>query len=321
MSERPEKRDVHGWIALDKAAGKTSTESVAAVRRLFRAKKAGHAGTLDPLATGVLPIAFGEATKTVPFVMDGQKTYRFTVRWGVETDTDDAEGRVTSTSEARPGADAIRAALPAFVGEIAQVPPRFSALKIEGERAYDLAREGETVALAARPVEVHRLELIATPDADRAGFEAECGKGTYVRALARDLGEALGTGGHLTALRRTASGGFTLEQAIAWDDLDDHAAARLVPLDALLLEVPAVRVGPEGAAAVRHGRALDARLVTDGFPSRPPDRMRVLDAEGRLLALAVPRGFDPPVPGLPSVPALHPDVVLTDGQSTGSSRR
>ena len=159
MNTRTEKRDVHGWIALDNAVGQTSTAAVASVKRLFRASKAGHAGTLDPLASGVLPIAFGEATKTVPFVMEGRKTYRFAVCWGVETDTDDAEGRALETSAARPDAAAIGAALSRFTGTIAQVPPRFSALKIEGERAYDLAREGEAVVLEARPVEVYRLEI------------------------------------------------------------------------------------------------------------------------------------------------------------------
>jgi tRNA pseudouridine55 synthase len=172
--KRP-KREVDGWLILDKPVGMTSTHAVAVVKRAFAAKKAGHAGTLDPLASGVLPIALGEATKTVPFVMDGRKTYRFTVRWGVETDTDDAEGRAIATSEARPDTDAIRAALPRFIGEIMQTPPKFSAVKIAGERAYDLARAGEDVTIEARPVQIGRLELLATPDADHAEFEAECG--------------------------------------------------------------------------------------------------------------------------------------------------
>src|SRR5262245_61940840 len=166
----------------------TSTHAVSAVKRLFRAKRAGHAGTLDPLASGLLPIALGEATKTVPFGMEGGKVYHFTVRWGEQRDTDDAEGRVTATSSERPSAAAIRALLPRFTGRIEQVPPQFSAVKIDGERAYDLAREGETVNLGPRLVEIHRLEWVATPDPDHAVLSAECGKGTYVRSLARDLG-------------------------------------------------------------------------------------------------------------------------------------
>ena len=205
---RAEKRDLHGWLILDKDVGQTSTAAVAALKRLFRAKKVGHAGTLDPLASGVLPIAFGEATKTVSYVMDGQKAYRFKVRWGVETDTDDSEGRPVSEAAARPSPEAVRAVLPHFTGKIEQTPPRYSALKIEGERAYNLAREGEDVSLAARPVEVHRLTLTEIPDADHSIFETECGKGTYVRALARDMGRALGCLGHVCALRRTRVGSF-----------------------------------------------------------------------------------------------------------------
>ena len=184
------KRDVHGWVVLDKPVGMTSTHAVSVVKRLFSAKRCGHAGTLDPLASGALPIALGEATKTVPFVMDGRKLYRFTIQWGEERDTDDAEGRIVSGSKERPSVDAIRALLPAYTGLVQQVPPRYSAIKIEGERAYDLARDGEQVELPPRTVEIGRLELINVPDRDHAVFEAECGKGTYVRSLARDLGRA-----------------------------------------------------------------------------------------------------------------------------------
>src|SRR5450631_3378759 len=187
-----DKHDVHGWLVLDKPIGMTSTHAVSVVKRLFSAKRAGHAGTLDPLASGCLPIALGEATKTVPFVMDGRKTYLFTVQWGEERDTDDAEGRVVEANAARPTPEAIRALLPRFTGTIAQVPPRYSALKIDGERAYDLAREGKVVDLAARPVDIHRLEFVAMPDAEPTVLAGECGKGTYVRALARDLGRELG---------------------------------------------------------------------------------------------------------------------------------
>src|SRR6266849_1782637 len=187
-----EKYDVHGWVALDKPIGMTSTYAVSVIKRLFAAKRAGHAGTLDPLASGCLPIALGDATKTVPFVMDGRKAYRFTVRWGEERDTDDAEGRVVASSGERPTPEAIKALLPGFVGAIEQVPPRFSAIKIEGERAYDVARDGEEFELKPRVVNIDRLALVETPDSDHTSFEAECGKGTYVRALARDLGRALG---------------------------------------------------------------------------------------------------------------------------------
>src|SRR5258707_15235321 len=180
-----EKRDVHGWIILDKPIGMTSTHAVSIVKRLFTARRAGHAGTLDPLASGLLPLALGEATKTVPFVMDGRKRYRFTVRWGEERDTDDAEGRVIGTSDARPTVDAINACLPAFTGTIAQVPPKYSAIKIEAERAYDLARSGEDVVLEARPVDIHGLTLVDVPDADTAGFEGASGKGNPFRPPGR----------------------------------------------------------------------------------------------------------------------------------------
>src|SRR5437588_2649721 len=200
---RRDKRDVHGWIVLDKPIGMTSTQAVAVVKRLFQAKRAGHAGTLDPLASGGLPIALGEATKTVPFVMDGRKRYRFTVRWGEERDTDDTEGRAVATSERRPEADAIRALLPRFTGLIEQIPPQYSAIKVQGERAYDLARDGETVELKPRPVEIHHLALVDQPDSLHSVFEAECGKGTYVRALARDNGRIHGCFRHYRSQVRT----------------------------------------------------------------------------------------------------------------------
>ena len=196
-------------MVLDKPIGMTSTHAVAVLKRLFQAKRAGHAGTLDPLASGGLPIALGEATKTVPFVMDGRKRYRFTVCWGEERDTDDTEGRVVRTSELRPSADSIRALLPRFTGLIEQIPPQYSAIKVQGERAYDLARDGETVELQPRPVQIHELSLVEHSDSGQSVFEAECGKGTYVRALARDMGRILGCFGHICALRRTLVGPFT----------------------------------------------------------------------------------------------------------------
>lgn len=212
-------RPVSGWVILDKPIGMTSTQAVAAVRRMFGAAKAGHAGTLDPLATGCLPIALGEATKAVPQVFDSTKIYRFAVAWGIETDTDDTEGRPVATSDDRPDADQVLAALPRYIGDISQVPPAYSAIRVGGERAYDLARDGETVTLDARVVHIDRLDLVETPDPDTAILEAECGKGTYVRAIARDLGRDLGVRGHVKALRRLRVGPFTEDLLVSMDDL------------------------------------------------------------------------------------------------------
>jgi tRNA pseudouridine55 synthase len=260
------KRDVHGWVMLDKPIGMTSTHAVAVIKRLFSAKRAGHAGTLDPLASGCLPIALGEATKTVPFVVDSRKVYVFTVRWGEERDTDDAEGRVVNTSESRPDQAAIAALLPRFIGEIEQVPPRFSAIKIDGERAYDLARDGEPVEIAARPVTIHRLELTDMPDPDHAVFAAECGKGTYVRALARDIGRLLGVFGHVSALRRTRVGPFAEAGMISLERLESlcHRAAAgegnladlLLPVETALDDIPALAVSPADAARLHRGQAV-----------------------------------------------------------------
>jgi tRNA pseudouridine55 synthase len=261
-----EKRDVHGWVVLDKPLGMTSTHAVAVVRRLFAAKRAGHAGTLDPLATGLLPIALGEATKTVPFVMDGRKTYAFTVRWGEERDTDDAEGRVVATSAKRPTAHAIEAQLAHFTGKIEQVPPCYSAVKIEGERAYDIAREGESVTLDPRPVEIHELILTASRDIDHSEFAAQCGKGTYVRALARDMGRALGCLGHVCALRRTRVGPFDERHMISLAELEGlcHRAAQgegnladaLLPVETALDDIPALAVSRADAARLQRGQAV-----------------------------------------------------------------
>jgi tRNA pseudouridine55 synthase len=226
---RRDKRDIHGWIVLDKPIGMTSTHAVAIVKRLFQARRAGHAGTLDPLASGGLPIALGEATKTVPYVMDGRKRYRFMVAWGEERDTDDTEGRVTHTSDVRPTAEAIRDLLPRFTGLIEQIPPKYSAIKVQGERAYDLARDGEHVELAPRPVEIHHLSLVDQPDSNLAIFEAECGKGTYVRALARDIGRILDCYGHICGLRRTLVGPFDESDMIPLEQLEalcDRAVTR-----------------------------------------------------------------------------------------------
>ena len=275
-NKKRQKRDVHGWVVLDKPVGMTSTHAVAVIKRLFAAKRAGHAGTLDPLASGCLPIALGEATKTVPFVVDGRKTYLFTVRWGEERDTDDAEGRVVKTCESRPDRAAIEASLPRFVGTIEQVPPRFSAIKIDGERAYDLAREGETIEIAPRAVTIHRLDLVEMPDADHAVLAAECGKGTYVRAVARDLGRALGVLGHVSALRRSQVRPFAETDMISLERLESlcHRAAAgegnladiLLPVETALDDIPALAVSPADAARLQRGQAVllrgrDAAIV------------------------------------------------------------
>ncbi len=260
-----EKRKINGWVVLDKPLGMTSTTAVAAVRRIFKAEKAGHAGTLDPLATGVLPIALGEATKTVPFVQDGRKIYRFTVRFGIETDTDDADGKETAQSELRPSRSAIEALLPEFTGTILQTPPQFSALKVDGARAYDLAREGEKVDLAPREIEIDSFTLVDMPDADHAAFEVECGKGTYVRSLARDIGRKLGCLGHVSLLRRTLVGDFSesdtadlvqLEQASA-EDASLHALLR--PVSAGLQSLPAVKVSEPDAQRLVQGQSVFLR--------------------------------------------------------------
>jgi tRNA pseudouridine55 synthase len=261
MSAKRHGQKVDGWVALDKAAGMTSTQAVGAVRRIFDAAKAGHGGTLDPLATGLLPIALGEATKTVPFLMAGLKTYRFTLRFGEARTTDDGEGEVTITSEARPSDEAIRAALPAFRGRISQRPPTFSALKIEGRRAYDLARAGESVDLAAREVTIERFELLERIDADSALFEVRSGKGAYMRSLGRDLALALGTVGHISDLRRTAVGPFTESDAISLDSLRalGHIAAasrHLLPVATALDDIPALAVTDSEASRLRCGQSV-----------------------------------------------------------------
>ena len=252
-------RAISGWLVVDKPAGMTSTSVVNKVRWALDAQKAGHAGTLDPDATGVLAVALGEATKTVPYITDALKCYRFMVRLGLGTRTDDAEGEVTETSDSRPSDAAIETALDAFRGEIMQVPPQFSAVKVEGERAYDLAREGEVLDLQARPLWVESLTLIARPDADHVELEMVCGKGGYVRAIARDLGRALGCFGHVAWLRRTWSGPFDAdEDGIAIATIDELAKteallAHVLPLEKGLADLPELPATPEGAARLRNG--------------------------------------------------------------------
>lgn len=259
---------VNGWLVLDKPSAITSTHVLNKIKRLFNADKAGHAGTLDPLATGVLPIAFGEATKTIPYVVDSAKEYHFVVRWGIETATDDAEGEPVKTSDIRPSREAIEAELPKFRGQIMQTPPRFSAIKIEGERAYDLARDGEAFEIAARPVEIMRLEIVDIPTPDTCVFEAECGKGTYVRAIARDLGRLLGCGGHVAELRRLRVGPFRHTNAISLEtlnELSNSADGRealekvLLPVETALDGIPALAVSGQDVGQLKRGKSVIVR--------------------------------------------------------------
>jgi tRNA pseudouridine55 synthase len=282
---------VHGWLVLDKPEGMTSTAAVAAVKRLFNAEKAGHAGTLDPLATGILPIALGEATKTVGFAMEGQKTYRFTIAWGEQTATDDREGEVIARSPERPTRETIEAMLPRFTGILEQVPPCFSAIKVAGERAYDLAREGEEVELQPREIEIDRLTLTAVADRDHAEFEAECGKGAYVRALARDLGKALGTLGHVSALRRTRVGPFGEDNMISLEKLEEllhkgagHEALKdcLLPVETALDDIPALAVGSAEATRLKQGQSVIVR----GRDAPADEDMVLITWRGQPIALA-----------------------------------
>lgn len=259
MARRKKGRDISGWVIVDKPAGPTSTAVVNKVRWAFDAKKAGHAGTLDPAATGVLAVALGEATKTVPYITDADKAYRFTVRLGAATNTDDAEGEVIATSDLRPSDAEIREALPGFEGDILQVPPKFSAVKIDGERAYALARDEEDFEIAARPLHVESLEMVARPDADHVELEMVCGKGGYVRAIARDLGEVLGCLGHVVSLRRIWSGPFdAAEDSVSLERIEELAKtpdidSLLLPLEDGLCDLPELRCTPEGAARLRNG--------------------------------------------------------------------
>ncbi len=274
---------VDGWVIVDKPIGPTSTQVVGKVRRLFDANKAGHGGTLDPLATGILPIALGEATKTVPYVMDGRKTYRFTIRWGEARNTDDAEGEVTGTSDVRPSESQINAALPAFIGVITQVPPAFSAIKVQGERAYDLARAGETVELAPRQIRIDGFRLASTDDADHSSFDVESGKGAYMRALARDLALSLGTLGHLSSLRRLRVGPFDESRAISLDSLvelgNSPAALRhLLPVETALDDIPALALTGDEANRLRSGQAVPL------FRKSDLDRLKDLEDGDLVLA-------------------------------------
>ncbi len=267
-------RALDGWLIVDKPAGMTSTDVVNRVRRGFDAQKAGHGGTLDPLATGLLPVAFGAATKTVPYVMDGTKLYHFTLRIGEARDTDDADGQVTATSAVRPTDDQFRNALAAFQGEIMQVPPVFSAIKVAGERAYDMAREGRAPVLEPRPARVDRFALVDRPDADTAVFEVQSGKGVYMRSLARDLAVACGTVGHVSALRRLRVGPFRERDAISLDKClsgEDNAPASpelLLPVATALADIPALALTPSEAAGLQHGQAISLVELMGRIPEQ-----------------------------------------------------
>ena len=281
-------RPVHGWVIVDKPLGLTSTQCLARVRRLTDAAKAGHGGTLDPLASGILPIALGEATKTVAYVMNAGKTYRFTVRWGEATATDDAEGEVTTRSDIRPSRAAIAAVLPRFTGDILQKPPPYSAIKVAGARAYDLARAGQAPDLAPRPIRIDGLRLLDMPDADHAVFEVDCGKGAYVRALGRDLGAALGTYGHITALRRTRVGRYDEKAAFSLDSLTDlcqkgAAHAYLLPIETALDDIPALVVTGPQADRLRQGQVIRIAIAAPGLP---PDGELLVMADGKPVGLA-----------------------------------
>ncbi|MGO6789723.1 tRNA pseudouridine(55) synthase TruB [Rhizobium ruizarguesonis] len=290
---KPKGRPISGWLILDKPVDFGSTEAVSKIKWLYKAEKAGHAGTLDPLASGMLPIALGDATKTVPYVMDGRKIYEFTVSWGEERATDDLEGEVTKSSDKRPSEQQIRDILPGYVGTISQVPPQFSAIKIAGERAYDLAREGETVEIPSREVDIFRLTLLACPDADSAHFEVECGKGTYVRALARDFGRELGCYGHVSGLRRTFVAPFAEEAMVPLADLValesiEDMDERLAALDALLINtcealssLPHLVINDDQAHRLKMGNPILVR----GRDAPVAESEAYATARGRLIAI------------------------------------
>ncbi len=274
MAHPHKKSTVHGWLVLDKTFGLTSTQALGKARRLLGGRKAGHGGTLDPLATGILPIAFGEATKLIPYVVDGDKEYEFTVRWGEARTTDDSEGTVTATSAVRPTQDQIRAILPRFIGLILQKPPAFSALKIQGERAYDLARAGAVVDLPPREVTIFSLDFLDAPDALHARFRVACGKGMYVRSLARNMAEALGTRGHVCALRRTKVGPFTLNDSVTLKKLEamnvaGEVGAALLPLKAALGDTPSLAVTPQESCLLRAGQPILIRPPHEALLTAP----------------------------------------------------
>ncbi|MBN8530962.1 MAG: tRNA pseudouridine(55) synthase TruB [Alphaproteobacteria bacterium] len=285
----PPKQPLHGWIILDKPLNMTSTQAVGMVKRILRPLKIGHAGTLDPLASGILPLALGEATKLMPYLFDAEKTYRFTVEWGAETETDDKESAAVNQSAVRPSEAEILVALPGFVGRVWQTPPIYSAIKLDGQRAYDLARGGEIPEMTPREVDIHSLTLLECPDNDHASFEMTCGKGTYVRSLARELGRKLGCFGHVSMLRRTAVGNFSLDQAISLENqgADVHTAAlnAIRPPATVLDDIPAVEVGQDQARKLRHGQPI---LLPQ--PTLPENAEIAIFSGSTLLAIGEKRG-------------------------------
>lgn len=312
MARKRKGHPINGWIILDKPLGFSSSQAVGKVKWLLKAAKAGHGGTLDPLATGLLPIALGEATKTVSYAMDGNKTYQFTVTWGEARTTDDAEGDISDTSDERPTEQAILAALPAFTGEIEQVPPAYSAIKVDGKRAYALARDGQTVELKTRTVRIDALTLVDMPDPDHASFELRCGKGTYVRSIARDLALALGTVGYVSKLRRTVVGPFEEKHAISLDSLEElsHIAPpdelrersqseildalgnNLLPVETVLDDIPALALTPQETKSLRLGQAISILPVATRTPLKDVNQGDVVCAylDGQLVALVKVQG-------------------------------
>ena len=296
MGRRRKGDPIHGWLVLDKPVGPSSNTCVGRIKRLTNAAKVGHGGTLDPLASGILPIALGEATKTQQWAMDGHKTYEFTIRWGDSTATQDAEGEVTASSDVRPSKAAILKALPTFIGEISQIPPAYSAVKIDGERAYKKARRDETVEIASRIVQIDDIRLMDVPDPDHAAFEMDCGKGTYVRALARDLALHLGCEGHIRRLRRTAVGPFSEEMAVPLQAFEENEggnvatllAEHLLPVETVLDDIPALALTEQEAHRLKHGQAIPVLPVAQRSPQGLISQGDVVQvtAAGTLLGLA-----------------------------------
>ena len=293
MSRRRRGKAIHGWLVIDKSSGMTSSHVVTKARHILNAQKVGHGGTLDPMATGILPLAFGEATKTVSFIMGGTKEYQFTARWGESRDTDDAEGDITGTSQNRPDESTILATLPQFIGQIEQVPPVYSAIKVGGRRAYDLARREEKVDLKARSIFIKELELANLPDVDHATFRVVSGKGAYMRGLARDIAIAVGTLGHVTALRRTRLGPFTIDGAISLDKLSElgHTAPvedLLRPVETALDDIPALAMTEDEARRLKCGQAISALSVARRTPLTDLNQgdTVVVMTEGKPIALA-----------------------------------
>jgi tRNA pseudouridine55 synthase len=310
--ERPPAEPLHGVLVVDKPPGPTSHDVVDRVRRALGTRRAGHTGTLDPFASGVLSVCVGKATRLARFLAGGDKVYQATIRLGFATTTDDLRGEpIGAVRPVDVDREAIERAGRALTGSLRQVPPAYSARRVGGRRLYELSRQGVEVERESAEITVHAFEVLAF-EGERVEVAVTCSPGTYVRALARDLGQALGVGAHLSALRRTRSGDFTLDGAVDGAAPSPAWELALLPLGALLPGMPAVRVGAEGAAALRHGRDLTRLLVAFGFPSEPQERFRVLDEAGSLLALAVPQGFGRAAPGLEVEPVLHPEIVLVD---------